>query len=106
VPPRHVPAELLPDFDYVDKLARPGLRERVLREASISALHTEMFFWRMPIPSAAAVWSVISTPAPFARAQDSLAGSERSHAGATDPSSHWAAVVAVLLRPLVRRVVT
>ena len=73
----HVPAELLPDFDYLDKLATPGLRERVLREAGISALHTEMFSWQVPMPSAAAVWAMLSGPVPFGRALDGLDSSER-----------------------------
>src|SRR5262249_1281318 len=72
---RHVPAELLPDFDYLTELARPGLRERLLREAGISTLHTQMFSWQIPMPSAAAVWAAISGPVPFGRALDSLAGS-------------------------------
>ena len=73
---RHVPAELLPDFDYVTGLAAPGLRERLLRQAGISALHTQMFSWQVSMPSAAAVWAVISGPVPFGRALDSLASSE------------------------------
>jgi SAM-dependent methyltransferase len=73
---RHVPAELLPDFDYLTGLAAPGLRERLLREAGISALHTEMFSWQVPMPSAAVVWTVISAPVPFGRALDSLASDE------------------------------
>ena len=73
---RHVPAELLPDFDYLNKLATPGLRERVLRQAGISTLHTEMFSWRVPMPSAAAVLAVVSAPVPFGRAWDNLAASE------------------------------
>jgi SAM-dependent methyltransferase len=73
---RHVPAELLPDFGYLDKLAAPGLRERLLREVGISTLHTRMFSWHLPMPSAAAVWAVISGPVPFGRALDALAGSE------------------------------
>jgi SAM-dependent methyltransferase len=73
---RHVPAELLPDFGYLDQLAAPGLRERLLREAGISAVHTEMFSWQLPMPSPAAVWTVISAPVPFGRALDSLAGRE------------------------------
>jgi len=72
----HVPAELLPDFDYLTAVAAPGLRERLLREAGISTLHTQMFSWPIPMPSAAAVWSVISAPVPFGRAMDSLAGHE------------------------------
>jgi SAM-dependent methyltransferase len=71
---RHVPAELLPDFDYLTGLAVPGLRERLLREAGISALHTEMFSWPIPMPSAAAVWTVISGPVPFGPALDHLSG--------------------------------
>jgi SAM-dependent methyltransferase len=70
---RHVPTELLPDFDYLTELATPGLRERLLREAGVSTLHTEMFSWQLSTPSAAAV---ISTPVPFGRALDSLASSE------------------------------
>jgi hypothetical protein len=70
---RHVPAELLPDFEYLTELASPGLRERLLREAGISTLHTEMFSWRLPMPSAAAV---ISAPVPFGRATESLSASE------------------------------
>jgi SAM-dependent methyltransferase len=73
---RHVPAELLPDFDYLTELATPGLRERLLREAGMSALHTEMFSWQLPMPSAAAVWTVISAPVPFGRALDSLTSQE------------------------------
>jgi SAM-dependent methyltransferase len=73
---RHVPAELLPDFDYVTELATRGLRERLLREAGISTLHTQMFSWQVPMPSAAAVWAVISGPVPFGRSLDSLAGHE------------------------------
>jgi hypothetical protein len=73
---RHVPAQLLPDFDYLNGLATPGLRERLLREAGFSALHTEMFSWQVPMPSAAAVWTVTSAPVPFGRALDSLASNE------------------------------
>jgi SAM-dependent methyltransferase len=73
---RHVPAELLPDFDYLTELATPGLRERLLREAGISTLHTEMFSWQLPMPSADAVWAVISAPVPFGRALEALAGDE------------------------------
>jgi SAM-dependent methyltransferase len=73
---RHVPAELLPDFGYLTELATPGLRERLLREAGISTRHTQMFSWQLPMPSAAAVWAVISAPVPFGRALDSLAGHE------------------------------
>jgi hypothetical protein len=73
---RHVPAELLPDFGYLTELAAPGLRARLLREVGISALYTEMYSWPFPMPSAAAVWAVISAPVPFGRALDSLAGSE------------------------------
>jgi hypothetical protein len=73
---RHVPADLLPDFDYLTGLAAPGLRERLLREAGISALHTEMFSWQIPMPSAAAVWTVISAPVPFGRALDHLSDDE------------------------------
>jgi trans-aconitate methyltransferase len=73
---RHVPAQLLPDFGYLTELATPGLRERLLREAGISTLHTEMFSWQVPMPSAAAVWTVASAPVPFGRALDHLAGNE------------------------------
>ena len=73
---RHVPAELLPDIDYLNELATPGLRERLLREAGISTLHTEMFSWQVTMPSAAAVWAVISGPVPFGRARDHLAQDE------------------------------
>ena len=73
---RHVQAQLLPDSGYLTALAAPGLRERLLREAGISTLHTEMFSWRMPVPSAAAVWAFASAPVPFGRALDSLAGRE------------------------------
>ena len=73
---RHVPAELLPDSGYLTALAAPGLRERLLREAGISTLHTEMFSWQIPMPSAAAVWAFASAPVPFGRALDSLADDE------------------------------
>jgi len=73
---RHVPAQLLPDFGYLTSLAAPGLRERLLREAGISTLHTEMFSWQVPMPSAAAIWTVITGPVPFGRARDSLASDE------------------------------
>jgi hypothetical protein len=73
---RHVPAQLLPDFDYLTGLAAPGLRERLLREAGISTLHTEMFSWQVPMASAAAVWTVIFAPIPFGRALDGLASNE------------------------------
>ena len=73
---RHIEAELLPDFDYLTALAAPGLRERLLREAGISALCTKMFSWQIPMPSAAAVWTAISGPVPFGRALDHLAGHE------------------------------
>jgi hypothetical protein len=52
---RHVPAQLLPGIDYLTELATPGLRERLLREAGISTLHTQMFSWQVPMPSAAAL---------------------------------------------------
>ena len=73
---RHVPTQLLPDFGYLTSLATPGLRERLLREAGISTLHTEMFSWQIPMPSAAAIWTVITGPVPFGRARDSLASDE------------------------------
>jgi SAM-dependent methyltransferase len=72
----HVPAQLLPDFDYLTGLATPGLRERLLREAGISTLHTELFSWQVPMPSTAAVWTVISAPVPFGRALDGVVGNE------------------------------
>ena len=70
---RHVPAELLPDVGHLNQLATPGLRERLLREAGFSTLHTELFSWQQPAPSAAAL---IASPVPFGRAVDSLASSE------------------------------
>jgi len=73
---RHVPAVLLPDFDYLDKLAAPGLRELLLREAGISTLQTQLFSWQLPMPSLAAVWAAISAPVPFGAALDSLGGSD------------------------------
>ena len=73
---RHIPAQLLPDFGYLTELAAPGLRERLLREAGISTLHTEMFSWQIPMPSAVAAWTVISAPVPFGRALDHLADDE------------------------------
>ena len=73
---RHVPAQLLPDSGYLTALAAPGLCERLLREAGISTLHTQMFSWQVPMPSAAAAWAVISAPVPFGRALDHLAGGE------------------------------
>jgi len=73
---RHVQADLLPDFDYLTRLATPGLRERLLREAGITALHTDMFSWPVPLPSAAAIWAVATAPVPFGRALDSLAAQE------------------------------
>jgi hypothetical protein len=73
---RHVPAQLPPDFDYLTALATPGLRERLLGEAGISTLHTEMFSWQLPIASANAVWAVISAPVPFGAALETLADDE------------------------------
>jgi SAM-dependent methyltransferase len=73
---RHIPAELLPDFDYLTELATPGLRERLLREAGITTLHTEIFSWQLPVPSADAVWALISAPVPFAAALETLAGDD------------------------------
>lgn len=73
---RHVPAQLLPDFDYLTRLAMPGLRERLLREVGISTLHTEMFSWQLPMPSAAAVWNLVAAPVPFGRALDDLPRSQ------------------------------
>jgi ubiquinone/menaquinone biosynthesis C-methylase UbiE len=70
---RHVPAELLPNVGYLNKLATPGLREQLLREAGFSALHTELFSWQLPVPSAAVL---IAAPVPFGPAVDSLASSE------------------------------
>src|SRR5262249_18126376 len=76
VPQRDVPAQLLPDSDYLTELVAPGLRERLLREAGISALHTQMFSWQVPMPSAAGVWAAISAPVPFGQALDGLANNE------------------------------
>ncbi|MER5796355.1 class I SAM-dependent methyltransferase [Streptomyces sp. NPDC001980] len=70
---RHVPEELLPDMEYLSELAAPGLRERLLREAGFSTVHTELLSWRLPLPSATAV---IASPVPFGRAVDSLSSSE------------------------------
>jgi hypothetical protein len=70
---RHVPAGLLPDFDYLTELATPGLRERPLREAGVSTLRTTMFSWQLSTPSAAAV---ISASVAVGRAHDGLAGRE------------------------------
>ena len=64
----HVPPETLPDFDYLTRLAAPGLRERVLRESGLEQLHSELFHWAIPLPSFDAVWQVASAPVPFARA--------------------------------------
>lgn len=73
---RHTPVQLLPDFDYLTRLATPGLREQLLREAGISTLHTEMFSWQIPMPSSTVVWTVISAPVPFGRALEGLASGE------------------------------
>jgi hypothetical protein len=35
-----------------------------------------MFSWQLPMPSAAAVWTVISAPVPFGRALDGLISDE------------------------------
>jgi hypothetical protein len=40
-----------------------GTERTDLRQSGISNLHTEMFSWQMPMPSAAAVWAAIPTPA-------------------------------------------
>ncbi|BCL32156.1 SAM-dependent methyltransferase [Streptomyces aurantiacus] len=68
----HVPADTLPDFDYLTRLAVPGLRERVLREARLEQFHTAIFRWSVPLPSFDAVWQIASGPVPFARAFDAL----------------------------------
>jgi hypothetical protein len=73
---RHAPAQLLPDFGYLTELAAPGLRERLLREAGISTLHSQMFSWQVPMPSPAAVWALISAPVPFGRALDAVPSDE------------------------------
>ena len=67
---------MLKDGPLLSVALTPGLRERLLREAGISTLHTEMFSWQMPMPSAAAVWAFASAPVPFGRALDALAGDE------------------------------
>ena len=65
---RHVPPETLPDFDYLTRLAAPGLREQVLRESGLEQLHSELFHWAIPLPSFDLVWQIASAPVPFARA--------------------------------------
>lgn len=65
---RHAPADTLPDFDYLTRLAAPGLRERLVREAGVEDLHSEAFRWSVPLPSFDVVWQVATGPVPFARA--------------------------------------
>jgi hypothetical protein len=62
----HVPARTLPDFDYLTKLAAPGLRERMLRASGLE-LESEMFSWSVPLPSFDVVWQIATGPIPFAR---------------------------------------
>jgi ubiquinone/menaquinone biosynthesis C-methylase UbiE len=64
----YVAADTLPDFEYLTRLAAPGLRERVLRESGMAELHSEIFHWSVPLPSFDAVWRVASGPVPFANA--------------------------------------
>jgi SAM-dependent methyltransferase len=64
----HVAADTLPDFEYLTRLAAPGLRERLLRESGLAELHSEIFRWSLPLPSFDAVWQVASGPVPFAGA--------------------------------------
>lgn len=71
---RHVPPETLPDFEYLTRLAAPGLREMVLRESGLEELHSELFHWRIPLPSFDLVWQIASAPVPFARAFATLEG--------------------------------
>ncbi|HWG25035.1 hypothetical protein [Actinospica sp.] len=70
----HVPPETLPEFDYLTRLAAPGLREQVLRESGLEQLHSELFRWAIPLPSFNLVWQVASAPIPFARAFAALDG--------------------------------
>lgn len=74
---RHLPPSRLPDFGYLDRLAAPGLRERLLREAGITTLHSEMFSLDVVTPSADAVWRMVSEPVPFGQALETLAEDER-----------------------------
>lgn len=64
----HVPPETLPDFDYLTRLAAPGLREQLLRESGLEQLHSELFRWAIPMPSFDVVWHVATAPVPFAKA--------------------------------------
>ncbi len=68
----HVPAETMPGFGYLTQLAKPGLRERLLRDSGAEELHSQMFHWSIPFPSFAAALRVASGPAPFARPFDAL----------------------------------
>ena len=64
----HVPPATMPDFDYLTRLAAPGLRERLLRESGLEELHTEIFRWAVPLPSFELVWQIATAPVPFAAA--------------------------------------
>ena len=68
----HVPADTLPDFEYLTRLAAPGLRERVLREAGLPHVDSELFRWSVPVPSFEVLWMIASGPIPFARAMAAL----------------------------------
>ncbi|MCL2451011.1 MAG: class I SAM-dependent methyltransferase [Polyangiaceae bacterium] len=72
---RHVPGRL-PDFGYLTQVATPGLRERLLREAGISTLHSQTCTWKLELPSAAALWLCVSEPVPFGQAMSGLAPDE------------------------------
>jgi ubiquinone/menaquinone biosynthesis C-methylase UbiE len=87
----YVAADTLPDFEYLTRLAAPGLRERVLRESGLAELHSEIFRWSVPLPSFDAVWQVASGPVPFAKAFAALENADidrvRSHLA--DTVSHY-----------------
>lgn len=77
LPDRSVDAAVS-EFGFLQEgdVAAPGLRERLLREAGISPLHSEPVSFDIVVPSAAAVWAMISEPVPYGRARENLADDE------------------------------
>ncbi|MDQ1307593.1 MAG: hypothetical protein QG671_3426 [Actinomycetota bacterium] len=66
------PSEILPDFSESDALATPGFREKLLRDAGVSLVETELLDYTITLPHDGALLGVLAQPATFGRAFASL----------------------------------
>ena len=63
----HLPPELMPPFEHLNKLAAEGLRTGLLRDVGLGVVESEMFSWTMNFGSFDALWEFVAGPGVFQR---------------------------------------